>query len=99
MLFMVVERYKNQDALAVYRRAAEQGRMMPEGLTYVESWVEANFNRCFQLVECEDAALLQAWIVKWSDLVEMEIVPVVHSHETSERLRPLVFPEDADRNP
>jgi hypothetical protein len=96
MLFMVIERFRNQDALAVYRRAAEKGRMMPEGLTYVESWVEANFNRCFQLVECEDAGLLQAWIVQWSDLVETEIVPVVHSHETSERLRPFLFPEESE---
>ena len=58
MLFMVIERFKNRDAVAVYRRFREQGRMMPEGLTYVGSWVEANFDRCFQLMECDDLRLL-----------------------------------------
>ncbi|MFL5762032.1 MAG: DUF3303 domain-containing protein [Thermomicrobiales bacterium] len=88
MLFMVVERYKDRDAVAVYRRALEKGRLMPEGLTYVESWVESNFDRCFQLVECEDAIMLQEWVVQWRDLVEFEIVPVVHSRETSEAIKP-----------
>ena len=59
MLFMVIERYKNRDARAVYRRFREQGRMAPEGLTYVGSWIEANFDRCFQLMECADPRLLQ----------------------------------------
>jgi Protein of unknown function (DUF3303) len=90
MLFMVIERFKDQDAAAVYRRAAERGRMMPEGLTYVESWVEANFGRCFQLVECEDPVLLQAWVLNWRDLIEFEIVPVVHSRDTSEAIRPFL---------
>jgi tRNA splicing endonuclease len=47
MLFMVIEKFKNKDALAVYRRFREHGRMMPDGLKYVESWIEANFDRCF----------------------------------------------------
>ncbi len=84
MLFMIVERFKQQDARAVYRRFAEKGRMMPEGLRYVESWVEANYDRCFQLMECDDLRLLQQWILQWQDLVEFEIVPVVTSKEARE---------------
>ncbi|MEM9358188.1 MAG: DUF3303 family protein [Pseudomonadota bacterium] len=83
MLFMVIERFRNQDAKAVYKRFQERGRMAPEGLTYVGSWIEANFDRCFQLMECEDARLLQEWITNWSDLAEFEIVPVVPSEDTS----------------
>lgn len=75
MLFLVIERFKNQDARAVYRRFQDEGRMMPEGLRYVDSWVEANFNRCFQLMECDDPLLFQQWIIKWRDLMEFEIVP------------------------
>ena len=62
MLFMVIERFRDRDAKAVYRRFREQGRMAPEGLTYVGSWIEANFDRCFQLMECDDARLLQEWL-------------------------------------
>jgi hypothetical protein len=90
MLLMLIERFKNRDALAVYRRFKEQGRMAPEGLTYVGSWIEANFDRCFQLMECDDARLLQQWMLKWQDLVEFEIIPVVPSKETVEVVTPLL---------
>ena len=84
MLFMVIEKFRDRDAKAVYRRFREQGRMMPDGLSYVGSWIEANFDRCFQLMECDDARLLQDWLLNWSDLMECEIVPVVPSNETRE---------------
>ena len=84
MLFMVIERFRDRDAKAVYRRFRDQGRMMPEGLTYVGSWIEANFDRCFQLMECDDARLLQDWLLNWTDLMECEIVPVVPSDQTRE---------------
>ncbi|HEX8267224.1 MAG TPA: DUF3303 family protein [Pyrinomonadaceae bacterium] len=86
MLFMVIEKFKNQDAKAVYKRFQEQGRMMPDGLKYIDSWVEANFNRCFQLMECDDPVLFQQWIAKWQDLMEFEIVPVVPSAETKKSI-------------
>jgi hypothetical protein len=84
MLFMVIERFRNRDAKAVYRRFRERGRGAPEGLRYVDSWIEANFDRCFQLMECDDARLLQQFVAFWSDLVEFEIVPVVPSAATRE---------------
>ena len=88
MLFMVVERFKNQDAGAVYRRLRERGRMMPDGLRYVGSWIEVNFDRCFQVMECDDARLLQQWIVNWTDLIEFEVVPIATSEETREVVLP-----------
>lgn len=90
MLFMVIERYKDRDARAVYRRFREQGRMAPEGLTYVGSWIEANFDRCFQLMECADPRLLQQWVVRWQDLIEFEFIPVVPSKDTAETVAPLL---------
>ena len=87
---MVVERFKNRDAKAVYRRFRDHGRGAPEGLTYVGSWIEANFDRCFQLMECDDPRLLQAWVAFWSDLIEFEIVPVVPSAETRAAIEPLL---------
>jgi 2-hydroxy-3-keto-5-methylthiopentenyl-1-phosphate phosphatase len=90
MLFMVIERFKNRDAKAVYRRFREHGRSAPEGLRYVSSWIEANFDRCFQLMECDDARLLQQWVAIWSDLIEFEIVPVVTSAETQQAIDPLL---------
>ena len=81
MLFMVIEHFKNRDARAVYERFANKGRMMPEGLNYVDSWIEGNFDRCFQLMETDDAGLFDVWIANWRDLVDFEIIPVVTSAE------------------
>lgn len=88
MLFMVIERFRDQNANAVYQRFRERGRLAPEGLTYVGSWVEASLDRCFQLMECDDAPLLQRWVAQWSDLLSFEIVPVVPGDYTAEALLP-----------
>jgi len=88
MLYMVIERFKNRDAKAVYRRFREKGRMAPEGLIYLGSWVETNFERCFQLMECDDAKLLEQWASRWSDLVDFEFVPVRRSSEAAELIAP-----------
>jgi hypothetical protein len=82
MLFMVIERFKDRDAKAVYRHFRDHGRGVPDGLSYVGSWIETNFDRCFQLMECDDAKLLQQWVLFWSEHVEFEIVPVVPSADT-----------------
>ena len=84
VLFMIIERFKNRDAKAVYRRFREKGRMAPDGLAYVESWVETNFDRCFQLMECGDVRLLEQWADRWRDLVDFEFVPVRRSKEAAE---------------
>lgn len=81
MLIMVIERFKNRDPGPIYARLAERGRNLPEGLTYVDSWIEANFDRCFQLVECADPLLLQRWVREWSDLIDFEFVPVSASRD------------------
>ncbi|WP_433219349.1 DUF3303 domain-containing protein [Dactylosporangium sp. CS-047395] len=83
MLFMVIERFRGGQAEPVYARAREQGRMLPAGLRYVDSWVAADFARCYQLMECEDLTTLMRWVTSWSDLVEFEIVPVVPSSRAS----------------
>ncbi len=86
MLFMVIETFRNQDAKAVYRRFRDRGRMTPDGLKAVTSWVAADLSRCFQLMECDDATLLQRWVAEWADLVGFEIVPVVTSKEAADAL-------------
>ncbi len=86
MLFMVIEHFRDRNAAAVYRRYRERGRMMPEGLMYIDSWIEPNYDRCFQLMQCEDPNLFQKWIDNWNDLVEFEIIPVITSHEARERI-------------
>jgi hypothetical protein len=95
VLFMVIERFRNQDAKAVYHRFREQGRLAPEGLSYVGSWVEASLDRCFQLMECDDITLLQRWVAQWSDLVAFEIVPVVAGNATATALSPDAIGEQA----
>jgi hypothetical protein len=84
MLFMVIERFTNRDPAPIYARLQEQGRALPDGLRYIDSWVEANFDRCFQLMECDDAVLFQQWVLQWRDLAEFEIVPVSSSKTVRE---------------
>lgn len=84
MLFMVIEHFKGRDPAPVYRRVTDRGRLMPEGLKYVNSWIEVGMNRCFQVMETDDPILLQEWIKNWGDLVDFEVVPVVTSAEMVE---------------
>jgi hypothetical protein len=87
MLYMVLETYKDGAAPEIYRRARERGRLMPEGLRYVSSWVDHDFRRCFQLMETEDASLFETWIQAWTDLVEFEVVPVRTSAEAAQVMK------------
>jgi len=88
MLYMVVERYKTPGAVEIYRRARDRGRMMPEGLEYVSSWVDLDFTKCFQLMRTDREELFAKWTERWKDLVEFEIVPVRSSAEAMEAIRP-----------
>jgi hypothetical protein len=81
MLYMVIEHFRDQDPGPVYKRFAEQGRLMPDGLKYISSWIEVGMSRCFQVMETDDPMLLQEWMKNWNDLVEFEVVPVVTSAE------------------
>jgi hypothetical protein len=83
MLFMVIEQFRNQDARSVYRRFRQKGRLTPDGLEFVNSWVAADLGRCFQLMECSDVTLFQQWVAEWSDFIDFEIVPVVPGKETA----------------
>jgi Protein of unknown function (DUF3303) len=86
MLYMVVEHFKNKDAVPVYRRFEARGRMAPAGLSYVSSWVGEKLERCYQVMETHDRRLLDEWISKWSDLVDFEIHPVITSKEAAEKI-------------
>lgn len=83
VVFMVVEQFKQGRVRDIYKHVREHGRGLPEGLVYVDSWIEASFGRCFQLMECDDASLLQEWVLHWEDFGTFEIIPVVHSKETA----------------
>ena len=84
MTYMIVERFRGGDPVPVYRRFRERGRLAPDGLRYVTSWVTADLRQCFQVMECEDPRLLEEWTSRWSDLVEFEILPVVTSAEAAD---------------
>jgi hypothetical protein len=86
MLFMIVERFKNGDAAPVYQRFRERGRLAPEGLLYLSSWVDTKMERCYQVMETDDRALIDQWIANWADIVECEVIPVITSKEAAERM-------------
>ena len=89
MLFMVVERFAHGRTPEVYQLVRERGRMLPAGLTVVDSWVSANLDTCFQLMECSDPVLLQEWVAHWGDLVSFEIIPIVPSKQTAALMKRL----------
>jgi len=83
-LYMVVEHFK--DAVAIYRRFRDRGRMMPEGLVYLSSWIDEKFEQCYQLMEAPDRRLLDEWMANWNDLMDFEVYPVIPSKEAVERI-------------
>ena len=89
MLFMVIESFRDHDMIPTYERVRDGGRMLPAGLKYIDSWVEPNFSRCFQLMECDDLRLLQEWALQWRGSgTEFEFIPVVTSAQTREVVAP-----------
>ncbi|MGA7929165.1 MAG: DUF3303 family protein [Candidatus Sulfotelmatobacter sp.] len=87
-LYMVIENFRNGDAVPVYRRFRDRGRLAPTGLSYVSSWVSDKLDRCYQLMETEDRALLDQWIENWSDIVDFEVHAVISSKEAAEKIAP-----------
>jgi hypothetical protein len=88
MIFMVIEHFRDGDAVPIYRRFREKGRLAPDGLRYISSWVTTDLKQCFQVMECEDRRLLDAWVSRWDDLVEFEIVPVITSSDAQAAVAP-----------
>ena len=89
-LYMIVEHFKDGNAVPVYRRFREKGRMMPEGLTYLSSWIDESMQRCYQVMETHDRSLLDQWMAHWGDLMEFEVYPVITSNQAVERIAPVL---------
>jgi hypothetical protein len=88
MLFMIIENFRDGDALPVYRRFRDKGRLAPDGLRYVSSWVTSDLRRCYQVMECDDGRLLDDWMAQWQDIVEFERIPVMTSAEAANAVAP-----------
>ncbi|MBX3316021.1 MAG: DUF3303 family protein [Phycisphaeraceae bacterium] len=85
MQYMVIERFRDGCIQDVYRRFNERGRLAPEGLHYIASWIDEGLTTCYQVMECEDRSLIDTWIANWCDLVEFEVIPVINSAEAAKR--------------
>src|SRR5512146_2094839 len=88
MLFMVIEHFRGGDPVPVYRRFRDRGRLAPDGLRYVASWVTGDLTRCYQVMECDDRGLLDEWIGNWNDIVEFEVIPAMTSAEAAAAVGP-----------
>ena len=88
MQFVIVEHFRGGDPVPVYRRFRDRGRLAPEGLRYVNSWVSTDLTTCYQVMECDDRALLDQWLAKWSDIVEFDVIPVITSAEAAAAVAP-----------
>lgn len=88
MLYMVIEHFRPGQAQSIYRRFRDRGRLMPEGVRYVSSWIDLDFRRCFQVMEAEQQNDLRAWMANWEDLMEFEVIPVRTSAQAAEAMAP-----------
>jgi hypothetical protein len=88
VLFLIIEEFRDGSAVPVYRRFRDSGRMAPQGLTYIASWVTPDLTRCYQVMECDDRALLEEWMSRWADLVRFEVIPVITSAEAVATIAP-----------
>lgn len=88
MLYMIIEHFRDGDPLPVYRRFRDQGRLAPEGLRYISSWVTTDLQHCYQVMECEHRTLLDAWMANWRDITDFEVVPVMTSAEARATIAP-----------
>ena len=88
MQFVIIESFRGGDPLPVYRRFRDRGRLAPEGLNYIGSWVSNDLTRCFQIMECDDRALLDRWIANWSDIVDFEVIPAMTSADAAAVVAP-----------
>jgi len=84
--YLVIEHFRNGDPVPVYRRFRAQGRLMPEGLSYVSSWITEDLTRCYQVMEAGDRSTLEQWMGQWSEMIDFEVLPVLSSAEVQERL-------------
>ncbi len=85
---MIIEHFKNGDPIPVYRRFRDRGRLAPDGLQYVSSWVDEKLEQCFQIMETPNRLLLDQWIMNWNDIVEFDVFPIMSSLEATERIAP-----------
>jgi Protein of unknown function (DUF3303) len=88
MHYMIIERFRDGDPVPVYRRFRERGRMAPEGVRYVGSWVTTDLSLCYQVMECDERQLLDEWVASWQDLVDFEVIPVLTSPEAAAAVAP-----------
>ena len=88
MHFMIIERFRNGDPVPVYRRFRDRGRMAPDGVRYVGSWVTPDLTLCYQVMDCDARELLDRWLANWRDIVEFEVIPVVTSAEAAAAVAP-----------
>jgi len=88
MLYMIIEHFRNGDPLPVYRRFRDRGRLAPDGLRYVSSWVTHDLRRCYQVMECDDLALLEDWMSNWRDVTDFEVIPVITSQDAQKTIAP-----------
>ena len=86
MVYMIIERFRAGKVKALYKRFDEKGRMMPEGLTYVNSWIDEKITTCYQVMETDSPGKLDEWISNWKDLVDFEIIPVISSAQAKEKV-------------
>jgi hypothetical protein len=88
MHFMIIERFRDGDPVPVYRRFRDRGRLAPDGVRYVGSWVTPDLSTCYQVMDCDNRALLDVWLANWEDLVDFEVIAVITSPEAAERVSP-----------
>lgn len=86
MKYMIIEKFKEGKVKEVYKRFEEKGRLMPEGLHFINSWITEDVTTCYQVMETDDVTKLHEWVKNWNDLVEIQFIPVINSQQAKEKI-------------
>ena len=83
---MIIERFRLDKVKAMYKRFEEKGRMLPQGVNYINSWINEDVTICYQVMESDNKEKIQEWIANWNDLVDFDIIPVITSAQAKEKV-------------
>lgn len=86
MTFLIIETFHKGQAKAIYQRFDQKGRMLPDGVRYINSWIDEAVTVCYQIMESDSREKIVEWTKHWNDLAEFEIIPVIDSEEAKRRL-------------
>ena len=86
MTYLIIERFYPEKVKALYQRFEAEGRLLPDGVQYLNSWIDEKIETCYQLMESDTQEKLLEWVSRWSEFATFDIIPVISSDQAKEKV-------------